>query len=65
VSTALFMGAALGCIAYGTYDLTNHATLKAWTTSLTVIDMAWGTAITAVTAAGGFLVARASVGLPS
>ncbi len=64
VSTALLMGAALGFVAYGTYDLTNHATLKAWTTSLTIIDMAWGSVITAISAAAGFAVARATIGLP-
>ncbi|MDB5569782.1 MAG: hypothetical protein JWN93_965 [Hyphomicrobiales bacterium] len=65
VSTALLMGAALGCIAYGTYDLTNHATLKAWTLSLTLIDMTWGSVLTAVSAAAGFAAARAVAGAPS
>src|SRR5690606_38949735 len=32
-------GAVLGAVAYATYDLTNQATLKLWSTRLTVIDI--------------------------
>jgi uncharacterized membrane protein len=63
-TTALMYGAFLGLICYGTYDLTNHATLKAWTTTLTVVDMIWGAALTAVSATAGFVVARAVAGAP-
>jgi uncharacterized membrane protein len=63
-TTALLYGAFLGLVCYGTYDLTNHATLKAWTTTLTVIDMAWGAALTAVSATLGYLAARTFVGSP-
>lgn len=62
--TAFLFGAFLGLVAYGTYDLTNHATLKAWTTTLTAVDMAWGATLTALSASIGFLVARLTVGLP-
>jgi uncharacterized membrane protein len=58
VLTALAYGAFLGLVCYGTYDLTNHATLKAWTTTLTIIDMAWGTVLTSVTAGAGYMIAR-------
>jgi uncharacterized membrane protein len=44
---ALF-GGLFGLFCYATYDLTNFATLKTWPLSLTVADMAWGTALTAV-----------------
>jgi uncharacterized membrane protein len=40
---ALLRGAALGLLCYGTFDLTNHATMAVWSTTLTVTDMAWGT----------------------
>jgi uncharacterized membrane protein len=43
-------GALFGLVAYGTYDLTNQATLRDWPTWLTAIDMAWGTVLTAVAA---------------
>ncbi len=39
-------GALLGLVAYGTYDLTNEATLRDWPAWLTLLDMAWGTVLT-------------------
>jgi uncharacterized membrane protein len=56
--TALIHGALLGFVAYAAYDLTNHATLRGWPVVITVIDICWGTLLTAVAAAAGFLVAR-------
>ncbi len=56
--TALIHGALLGFVAYAAYDLTNHATLRGWPVVITVIDMCWGTLLTAVAAAAGFLVTR-------
>lgn len=53
--TALISGALLGLFAYGTYDMTNLATLKVWTLSLSVVDMVWGMVLTAVSAAAGYL----------
>jgi uncharacterized membrane protein len=53
-STALINGALLGFVAYATYDLTNHATLKNWSTFLTVADMAWGTVLSGAAATGGY-----------
>jgi uncharacterized membrane protein len=50
VKIALRRGAALGLIAYGTYDLTNQATLRDWPTLLTLADLAWGTVATALAA---------------
>jgi uncharacterized membrane protein len=52
-------GAILGAMAYATYDLTNQATLKVWATQITVIDIAWGTFVTAIGATvGGFVLRR-------
>jgi uncharacterized membrane protein len=48
VWTAIPSGAFFGLCAYGTYDLTNQAVLKAWTTELTLTDMAWGMVVTAI-----------------
>lgn len=39
-------GAFFGIVAYGTYDLTNYATLKEWPIFLVVIDILWGAFIT-------------------
>ncbi|MBB4009754.1 DUF2177 family protein [Allorhizobium taibaishanense] len=54
--TALVSGAILGLIAYGTYDMTNLATLKAWSLSLSLVDMAWGMVLTSVAAGAGYFV---------
>jgi uncharacterized membrane protein len=51
------LGGCLGLVAYGTYDLTNLATLKNWSRAMTVVDILWGGAVSAATAAGAcFLV---------
>ena len=47
---ALGYGALFGLIAYATYDLTNLATLKGWSTKIVVIDMAWGAVLTGTVA---------------
>jgi len=46
---AFLSGAMFGLVTYATYDLTNLATLKAWPVTITVIDLIWGTLVTAVT----------------
>lgn len=51
---ALVGGAFLGLIAYGTYDMTNLATLKDWSLSVSLVDMAWGSLLTAVAATAGY-----------
>lgn len=53
---AIGLGAFLGLIAYGCYDLTNLATLKVWSLSLSLVDIAWGILVSAVSSAAGFLV---------
>jgi uncharacterized membrane protein len=45
---ALWRGALLGLVAYGAYDLTNHATIANWPLSMTLVDMAWGMTVTAL-----------------
>lgn len=52
---ALGMGALLGLVAYGTYDFTNLSTLRNWPVGLSLIDVAWGTALTGVVATAGYL----------
>lgn len=53
-------GALLGATAYGTYNLTNHATLLGWPLIVTVADISWGTAITAL-AAGALHLAQSKI----
>lgn len=45
--------ALFGLVAYATYDLTNQATLKHWSTVLTVADIAWGTVASTLAALAG------------
>lgn len=45
---AALYGAAFGLVAYGTYDLTNHATVKGWPWAVTLVDMGWGALLTAL-----------------
>lgn len=62
LTLALVNGALFGFFTYATYDLTNQATLKDWTTQLTVIDMAWGTVLGAFAASLAYLVASRLAG---
>lgn len=55
---SLLAGALFGCIAYATYDLSNLATLKDWPLYLAVIDIAWGSCVSGVSAAVGGLALR-------
>lgn len=59
---AMSLGLLLGLIAYASYDLTNMATLKEWSISLTVVDIAWGAFVSAMAAVGGFFAARVFIG---
>lgn len=52
-SQAVLAGALFGLFAYATYDLSNLATLRGWPLRLTLVDIVWGTALTAAAAAAG------------
>lgn len=55
VLTAAF-SAAFGMVAYATYDLTNHATLRNWPLAVTVVDIFWGAVLSGVAGAVAFVV---------
>ena len=57
LQNVLLYGALFGFFAYATYDLTNLATLRGWSPTLAIVDMAWGTFITAIAATGGWYIA--------
>ena len=44
-------GALFGFFAYATYNLTNLATLADWPAYISLLDMTWGSAVTATSAA--------------
>lgn len=50
ITKAILLGLFLGFISYGTYELTNMATLKDWTVKLVIVDLIWGSFVTGVTA---------------
>lgn len=53
---AFASGMMFGCFTYATYDLTNQATLRNWTTTLTIADVFWGSLLAGVSAWVGYLV---------
>lgn len=56
VLAGLGWGACFGLVVYGVYDLTNLATLRDWTVTLTIVDIAWGTSACALAGAWTVLV---------
>ena len=59
IGTAVIYGLLFGAIAYGTYDLTNYATLRNWNLQITIIDIAYGAVACAIAGAAATLAARA------
>lgn len=57
-TTALLYGALFGFFVYAAYDFTNLATLRGWPADVAMVDLAWGSAATAVVTAVAFLVLR-------
>jgi uncharacterized membrane protein len=51
---AIGLGALLGLVAYGTYDFTNLSTIRNWPAMVSVVDLAWGTTVSAIAALAGY-----------
>lgn len=56
--TAIGHGMLFGLLAYATYDMTNYATLKNWSLTVALVDMAWGAVLTGTAAFAGYHAAR-------
>jgi uncharacterized membrane protein len=56
---AVIFGAFFGLVTYATYDMTNLATMKGFTTRVAVVDMIWGAALSSSVSALTFLIVRA------
>lgn len=56
VKRALVLGALFGFTAYMTYDLTSLATTRDWSFAVTVVDIAWGTVMTALVSISAYLI---------
>ena len=53
LAVAALYGALFGFFCYATYDFTNLATLKGYTTTVALVDLAWGTVLTGTSALVG------------
>lgn len=49
------LAAALGFVAYGTYDLTNLSVMNGFGVKIAIIDLLWGTCLSAITSAVAYL----------
>ena len=61
---ALALGALFGLVSYATYGLTNFATLRNWTLQLTVIDLVYGAALSALASALSYVGTARITGSP-
>jgi uncharacterized membrane protein len=50
------LAAAFGFVAYGTYDLTNLSVMNGFGVKIAVIDLVWGTCLSALASAATFLI---------
>ena len=57
-SKFLFKAFMFGLVAYGTYNLTNMATVKGWSSSVVFVDMIWGGSLTALSSYYGIFLAK-------
>jgi len=51
-------GAVVGFLAYGTYDMTNLATIRDWPAVVSFVDLVWGTCLTATVAVAAAIAVR-------
>lgn len=58
VARSAILGALFGLVAYATFDLTCKALFQDFPTIVVVVDLAWGTVLTAGTATLGYLAGR-------
>jgi len=56
LQTAIIYGALFGLCCYATYDLTNLATIANWPLIVTIVDLIWGTVLSASVATISFLI---------
>jgi uncharacterized membrane protein len=60
---ALLLGGFFGLVTYATYDLTNHATVKNWPLTVTIVDLCWGVVLSASVSSFGYVAGRWLTGL--
>lgn len=55
---AALNGAAFGFVTYATFDLTSLALIRDWPLLITLVDLAWGTVLTASVSSIAFVLQR-------
>ena len=55
---ALFTGIIFGAVSYGTYNLTNMATIRDWSAFVVFVDIIWGALLTGTSSALGIYIAK-------
>lgn len=58
VFQAFWTGIVFGLVAYGTYNLTNMATIKGWSPYVVFVDLFWGGILTGTSAALGIYLSK-------
>jgi uncharacterized membrane protein len=56
--STLLYGALFGLLCYATFDLTSLSLLRHWTWPVALLDVSWGTFVTALSSTAGLLVAN-------
>jgi uncharacterized membrane protein len=56
--STLIYGALFGLFCYATFELTSLSLLKHWTWPVVIVDVSWGTVVTAFAATVGHLIAN-------
>jgi uncharacterized membrane protein len=56
--STLLSGALFGLFCYATFELTSLSLLKHWTWTVVVVDVSWGSFVTAVSSTAGLLIAN-------
>lgn len=58
VSQAFWTGIVFGVVAYGTYNLTNMATINNWSAKVVLVDIVWGGFLTGFSSSIGIFLAK-------
>ena len=56
--STLLYGGLFGFFCYATFELTSLSLLKHWTWPVVMVDVSWGTFVTAVSSTAGLLIAN-------
>ena len=62
--STLLYGGLFGFFCYVTFELTSLSLLKHWTWPVVIVDVSWGTFVTAVASTVGLLIANAIKPIP-